>query len=70
MGVSLNSRKKAQDDGEKCPTETVSYCKCRAKSEGLDITCENVNSEQLNVSIVIEYINKGFSIFFIMRAAS
>ena len=70
MGVSLSSRKKAQDNGEKCPTETVSYCKCRAKSEGLDITCENVNSEQLNVSIVIEYTNKAFSIFFIMQSCS
>ena len=50
-GVSLNGRQKVHGDGEKCPTDNVPYCRCRAKSEGLDITCENVNSEQLNVSL-------------------
>lgn len=46
-GVTLNGRKKVHGDGEKCPTKTVSNCRCRAKSEGLDITCENVNAQQL-----------------------
>ena len=50
-GVSLNGRKKVHGEGEKCPTEMVHYCRCRSKSEGLDITCENVNSDQLNVRL-------------------
>ena len=50
-GVTLNGRKKVHGDGEKCPTKTVSNCRCRAKSEGLDITCENVNAQQLYVSL-------------------
>ena len=49
-GVTLNARKKVHGDGEKCPSETVHYCKCRARGGGLDITCENVNTDQLDVS--------------------
>ena len=49
-GVSLNGRTKAHGSGEKCPTDMVHYCKCRARGEGLDITCEDVNSNQLSVS--------------------
>ena len=37
-------------EGEKCPVENVGYCKCKTRGDGLDITCENVNSNQLNVS--------------------
>lgn len=49
-GVTLNGRKKVHGEGEKCPSEQVNYCKCRARGEGLDITCEKINSEQLHVS--------------------
>ena len=49
-GVTIKSIKKDPSSSKKCPKETVSNCRCKAKSEGLDITCENVNSEQLNVS--------------------
>ena len=49
-GVNLNGRKKVHGEGEKCPVENVGYCKCKTRGDGLDITCENVNSNQLNVS--------------------
>ena len=60
-GVALNGRKKVHGDGEKCPTKTVSNCRCRAKSEGLDITCENVNANQLYVSLK-QYIKFWFNL--------
>lgn len=50
-GVTLNGRKKVHGEGEKCPSELTHYCKCRARGEGLDITCEKVNSDQLHVRL-------------------
>ena len=49
-GVNLNGRKKIHGEGENCPTDTVNYCQCRPRGEGLDITCEGVNADQLAVS--------------------
>ena len=49
-GVSLNGRKKVHGDGEKCPRQTMTNCKCKSKKMGIDITCENVNKDELHVS--------------------
>jgi len=49
-GVSLNGRSKVHGEGEKCPRQQITNCKCRSKKSGLDITCEGVNSDELHVS--------------------
>ena len=49
-GVNLDGRKKAHGEGEKCPTERPGYCTCKTRGDGLDITCQDVNSNQLDVS--------------------
>ena len=50
-------------EGEKCPVENVGYCKCKTRGDGLDITCENVNSNQLNVSENIYFDKQNNSIY-------
>lgn len=47
-GVNLDGRKKAHGEGEKCPTERPGYCTCKTRGDGLDITCQDVNSNQLD----------------------
>ena len=47
--VSLNGRSKEHGQPEKCPLG-LNHCKCRARGVGLDITCEQINGYQLNVS--------------------
>ena len=51
-GVNLDGRKKAHGEGEKCPTERPGYCTCKTRGDGLDITCQDVNSNQLDVSYI------------------
>ena len=46
--VKLNGRLKMHGAGEKCPT--LSYCTCKSKRTGLDVTCDRVNSYKLRVS--------------------
>ena len=46
--VKLYSRLKMHGEGEKCPT--LSYCSCKSKRTGLDVTCDRVNSYKLRVS--------------------
>ena len=47
-GVALNGRKKVHGDGEKCPRQSTPHCKCRSKKSGLDITCEDVDGDELH----------------------
>ena len=58
-GVNLNGRKKVHGEGEKCPQENPGYCRCKTRGDGLDITCEDVNSNQLDVSFlpIFRYLN-------------
>lgn len=46
-GVTLNSRSKAHGTGERCPTG-LRYCVCRTRGAGIDITCEDINTDQLH----------------------
>ena len=46
--VKLYSRLKMHGEGEKCPT--LSYCSCKSKRTGLDVTSHRVNSYKLRVS--------------------
>lgn len=48
-GVRLNGRAKQHGAGEVCPR--LSYCKCRSRGKGLDITCERINAYKLEVRL-------------------
>ena len=47
-GVALNNRKKVHGEGEKCPRQSTTHCTCRSKKSGLDITCEDVDTDELH----------------------
>ncbi len=52
--MTLNRRPKQHGgaggyEAERCPM--LSYCRCRSRGVGIDITCEKINTYKLNVSV-------------------